>query len=39
MTEALFGTSSGTKAIMLLLVIPAGAMRYAYVHQQERMPP
>lgn len=36
MTEALFGTSSGTKAIMLLLVIPAGALRYVYVNQQER---
>lgn len=30
MTESLFGTSPGTKAIMLLLIIPAGALRYAW---------
>src|SRR5690606_23861071 len=33
MTESLFGTSAGTKAIMLLLAIPAGAVRYAWASQ------
>lgn len=28
MTEGLFGTSAGTKALALLLAIPAGALRY-----------
>lgn len=28
MTESLFGTSAGTKAIMLAFAIPAGALRY-----------
>jgi O-antigen ligase len=28
MTEGLFGTSAGTKAIMLALALPAGALRY-----------
>jgi O-antigen ligase len=31
MTEGLFGTSPGTKAIMLSLAIPAGALRYYHV--------
>lgn len=34
MTESLFGTSAGTKAIMLLLAIPAGAVRYAWASRQ-----
>jgi len=29
MTEGLFGTSPGTKAIMLAIALPAGALRYA----------
>ena len=28
MTEGLFGTSAGTKALALLLSIPAGALRH-----------
>jgi len=31
MTESLFGTSPGTKAIMLALALPAGALRYVIV--------
>jgi len=33
MTEGLFGTSAGTKALALLLAIPAGALRYRQAAQ------
>ncbi|MDQ9170797.1 hypothetical protein Q8A64_10290 [Oxalobacteraceae bacterium R-40] len=33
MTEGLFGTSPGTKAILLSLAIPAGALRYYHVRK------
>ena len=34
MTEGLFGTSAGTKALALLLAIPAGALRYRVALRQ-----
>jgi hypothetical protein len=34
MTESLFGTSSGTKAIMLAFALPAGALRYLYTAKE-----
>jgi len=34
MTEGLFGTSPGTKALLLTLAIPAGALRYSYLKKQ-----
>lgn len=34
MTEGLFGTSPGTKAIMLALALPAGALRYVTMRRK-----
>lgn len=35
MTEGLFGTSPGTKALLLTLAIPAGALRYYYQRRNQ----